>query len=185
MTQSKLKFDYSNAKVWADVTDYVSTLSGFARTHQMDLTSLLNTTAWQGAEADLGSTIAANYGIWAAVEMASASAATSLETFSYYWVPLTGASLGFNDNIVTGGGSYSGTTADSLEDSLAQFNHIKDFPLTTDVTPIVQFKYLGTVSGAKLTQYGAPIVYNKCATGDHHSDAAECFFAMVPVIDET
>jgi len=185
MTQSKLKFDYGNAKVWADTTDYLSTLSGFTRTHQMDLTGLLNTTAWQGAEADLGSTIAANYGLWSAVEMAAAAAATSLEVFSFYWVPLTGASLGFNNNIVTGGGAYTGTTAGSLEDSLAQFNFIGSHPLTTDVTPVVQFKYLGLVSGGKLTQYGAPIVYNKCATGDFHSDAAEALLALVPVIDET
>lgn len=48
---------------WADTTDYNPAGSGISRTHQIDLTSLPDTKARQGAKADLGATRAARYAV--------------------------------------------------------------------------------------------------------------------------
>ena len=55
-------------KVWADTTDYSSTGSGFTRTDQIDLTSLANGAARQGAKGDLGATRAARYSVTVGIE---------------------------------------------------------------------------------------------------------------------
>ena len=170
------------ASVWADSSDYSSSVSGLARTAHLDLTSVAAGAARQGAKADLGATRADRFVVYVAIEFASAP--TSLEVVDIYWA---GSVSGTAGNANPGGASgadaaYTGTSGDSLDDSAAQLIRVGPFVVTADGTTTVQYQQVGVLSG--VPRYGMPIVYNR-ATPALVSDATEMFVALVPEVMES
>ena len=166
------------AVVWADTTDYSSTVTGLARTDQLDLTSLAAAAARQGAKADLGATRADFYHVYAGIEFAVAP--TSADLLAIY--------LGFSPSATAGnanpGGlsgadaAYTGTTGDSIDDSVLQLKGPFRFSPTADATTVVQYQYVGEIWRPE--RYCSPLVYN---TADQAlvADAVEMLIALIPI----
>ena len=177
--------DYSNAEVWADTTDYSSTVTGLARTAQIDLTSLASGSARQGAKADISGSVAASrmpnrYLLFVGMEFASAP--TSQETIDLYWAGSPSSTAG---NANPGGASgsdaaYTGTSGDSLDDSLLQLQFLASLVATADASTTVQYQsFIVTIPN----QYGMPIAVNNTSVA-LHSDAVEMLIALIPLVDE-
>ncbi len=164
--------------VWADTTDYAG--DGGARTHQIDLTDLADGAARQGAKADLGATRAERYSVTFCVEMAIAPASGA--TVNLYWATSPHATAAtMNPGGCTGAdAAYTGTTGDSLDDSLNQLIPVGSLYLTSDADPVLHSM---TFTLYPPHRYGMPVVDNNGGQA-MHSDAIECFVALTPIIPE-
>lgn len=173
-----IRIQQGTAVVWADTTDYSSTVSGLARTHQIDLTSLADAAARQGAKADIGATRAEESKVIAAFELAVAP--VSGEVLELYWAESPSSTAGnANPGGTTGAdAAYSGTAGDSLADSVLQLIHIGNFICTADATTVVQYQTIGFLR--KILRYGMPVVKNEAGQA-LHSDAVEMYIALVPM----
>ena len=169
------------AKVWADTTDYSSTVSGLTRTDQIDLTSLAAAAARQGAKGDLGATRANRYKVMAAIEFAVAPASGAL--VSIYWAASPSATAGNANPGGTSGSdaAYTGTAGDALADAILQLQFLGDLVATSDATTVVQYQEIGILENPM--RYGMPVVQN--STGQAFvADAVEMYIALIPMIDE-
>lgn len=171
------------AIVWADTTDYSSTVSGLARTDQIDLTSVSAAAARQGAKKDLGDTRWDKYVVSVGIEIAASAA--SGETIDIYWAGSPSATAG---NANPGGASgsdaaYTGTAGDSLADSLKQLVFIGSLITTADNTTTIQYGNVGVLDGSSIQRYGMPVVVNN-STGALMTDAVEMFIALTPISPE-
>lgn len=171
------------AVVWADTTDYSSTISGLARTAQIDLTSLANAAARQGAKVDLTVLRAQEYLVFVALEFAVAPASTN--QINIYFSQSSSATAG---NANEGGASgadaaYTGTAGDSLDDSLKAVK-LGPFPfiVTSDATTTVQYQLVGKISTPM--RYLSVIVDNNSGQA-LVADAVEMFIALIPLIPES
>ena len=181
MATNEVLKKYGTPIVWADTTDYSSTVSGLTRTHQIDLTSVATTASRQGAKADLGATRAADYIVMVAVEFASG--AISNEVVDFYWAASPSTTAGnANPGGTTGAdAAYTGTAGDSLADSLKQLTLIGSLTTTADQTTVVQYGHIGVLS--EIPRYGMPVVVNN-STGAFVADAVEMYVALIPVSDD-
>lgn len=164
--------------VWADATDYAG--DGGTRTHQIDLTDLADGAARQGAKADLGATRAERYAVTFCVEMAVAPASGA--TVDFYWAASSHVvTAALNPGGCSGAdAAYTGTTGDSLDDSLNQLIPIGSIYLTSDADPVLHSM---TFTLFPPHRYGMPVVDNNGGQA-MHSDAIECFIALTPIIPE-
>ena len=164
--------------VWADATDYAG--DGGTRTHQIDLTSLADAAARQGAKADLGATRAQRFAVTLCVEMAVAP--VSKTTVALYWAASPHATAAtMNPGGCSGAdAAYTGTAGDSMDDSLMQLIFIGNLILTADATTVLQSQ---TFILFPPHRYGMPVVDNNGGQA-MHSDAVECFVSLTPLIDE-
>lgn len=169
------------AVVWADTTDYSSTVSGLARTHQIDLTSVAAGAARQGAKADLGAKRAGKYEVLVAIEIASAAA--SLEQVDFYlaWSPSATAGNANPGGCTGADAAYPGTAGDSLADSLLQLEPAGSLITTADNTTVVQYGKIGEIFAP--SRYVSPVVVDN-STGALVADAVEMYIALIPIIDE-
>lgn len=170
------------AIVWADTTDYSSTVSGLTRTAQIDLTSVASGAARQGDQVDLTATRARRYAVLVAVEFASA--AVSLETVDIYWAasPSSTAANANPGGVSGSDAAYTGTSGDSLTDSLHQLEFVGSLVTTSDNTTTVQYAQVGVLED--IPRYGMPVLVNN-STGALMSDATEMYIALLPLIDES
>ena len=169
------------ATVWADTTDYDNTVSGLARTHQIDLTSVVAGEARQGAKADLGATRAAKYNVLVAFEIASAAASNELIDVYLAWSPSSTAGNANPGGCTGADADYDGTTGDSLADSLLQLDFVGSLHTTADNTTVVQYEKIGEIYATG--RYVSVVVVNN-STGALVSDAVEMYIALEPIIDE-
>jgi hypothetical protein len=179
MATNLIKITEQTPLVWADTTDYSSTVSGLARTAQIDLTSVSSAAARQGAQADLGATRWPQYVVSVAMEFASGT--VSGETVDIYWA---GSPSGTAANANPGGTSgsdaaYTGTAGDSLADSVKQLTFIGSLVTTSDNTTVVQYGNVGVLFGDSMLRYGMPVVVNN-STGALVGDAVEMYVALTP-----
>jgi hypothetical protein len=180
-TESLIKT--GTATVWADLTDYSSTVSGLTRTHQIDLTSLAAAAARQGDKADLGATRAAKYNVFAAAEFTTTSGTLSGEKVDI-WLGFSPSGTAGNANpggLTGADAAYTGTAGDSLADSIKQLEFAGSLITTTDDTTVVQYQKIGEIYAPD--RYVSPVVINN-ATGAFVADAAEMYIALMPIIDE-
>lgn len=164
--------------VWADTTDYSATVSGLTRTHQIDLTSVGDTEAREGAKADLLATRAEQFIVLAAIEFAAAPVSGTIVEF--YWAESPHATAGnANPGGTTGADAdYTGTASDSLADSVLQLTHIGNMVLTADATTVVQYQTIGVLSPTM--RYGFPVVKNEGGQA-LVTDAVEMYIALIPI----
>lgn len=174
------KISQQPAIVWANLTDYSSTVSGLVRTHQIDLTSVAAGEARQGAKANLGLVRWQRYLVIVAIEFVSLAA--SDETVTIYWAGSPSATAGNANSGGTSGADadYTGTAGDSLADSVKQLTSIGSLTTTADNTTVVQYGDVGTLSGDSIQQYGMPVVLFSTA-GAAVADAVEMYVALVPI----
>ena len=167
--------------VWADSADFSTTLNGYTRTHQIDLTSIADGAARQGAKADLTATRAARYSIHVGIEMDVAPASGA--TVDFYWAASNHGTAGTNNPGGTSGAdaAYTGTAGDSLNDSLKGLFYLGTLVLTADAATVVQYAYLGEF--VVPLRYGMPVVDNNGGQA-MEGDAIEMYFALTPLIDE-
>jgi len=166
-------------KVWADATDFDD--DPFADDYQIDLTSLANAAARQGAKGDFGATRAAKYAVFLSVEIDVAP--VSGTTVEVYWAPSPSATAA-NENpggVVGADGAYTGTAGDSLDDSLKQLDLIGVLVCTADADPVMQIQLVGVYSPPM--RYGSPVIYNKSGQA-HVGDATHSYLMFQPIVDE-
>jgi hypothetical protein len=165
--------------VWADTTDYSSTLSGLTRTHQIDLTSVAAAAARQGAKADLGATRAMDFVVLACMEPQTAPG--SGETIEIYWAASPHTTAGNANPGGTSGAdaAYTGTAGDSLADSLLQLDFIGSLVATSDAAGTPQYQQVGVLHN--IPRYGMPVVFNDTAVSLNTTDAVEMFIALLPL----
>ena len=165
-------------KVWADSADYAG--DGGARTHQIDLTDLADGAARQGAKADLGVTRAERYAVTLCIEMAITPVSGTV--VDLYWAASPHAiAATMNPGGCSGAdAAYTGTTGDSLIDSVNQLIPIGRLYLTSDTDPVLHSM---TFTLFPPHRYGMPVVVNNGGQA-MHSDAIECFVALTPIIPE-
>lgn len=166
--------------VWADVTDYTNPNDQGARTHQIDLTSIGTLAARQGVKADLGATRAALYAVTIAIEFDVAPLSGAI--VSLWWAPSSSATAGTgNPGGVSGAdAAYTGTTGDSLADSILQCDLIGNLVCTSDLATVVEFQ---TFVFSPEHRYGSIVVYNETLQA-FEGDAIEMSVAFTPIIDE-
>lgn len=183
MATNKVLFTEGTAIVWSDTTDYSSTVTGLARTHQIDLTSVSAAAARQGAKADLGATRSRQYLCFIGIEIASAAASDELVTV--YWAGSPHATAGNANPGGTDGtdSAYTGSAGDSLADSLKQLQLIGSMVTTADNTTVVQYQTIGVLQGEGLHRYGMPVLVNN-STGALMTDAVEMLIALIPMDDD-
>lgn len=164
--------------VWADVTDYSSTGSGFTRTHQIDLTSLAAGAARQGAKADLGATRAKVYTVRAAIEWGTAPTAQGL--VEIYWSGSYSGTAGVGNDAGASGSDAAYKAAEEAEWS-RQAIYIGSLVATNDAAGTVQYQTVGSFTPP--SRYGQVIVYNR-STQAFDTDATNMLVALIPVVDE-
>ena len=116
-----------------------------------------------------------------AIEIAGSAA--SDQYIDVYWAS-SPSSTAANANPGGTSGSdaaYTGTSGDSLADSLKQLYHIGSLTTTADNTTTVQYGEIGILENT--LRYGMPVVVNG-SSGNLHSDAVEMYVALIPIIDE-
>lgn len=165
--------------VWADVTDYSSTLSGYTRTAQVDLTSLANGAARQGDKVDLGATRAAGYAVRVGVEFAVAPTAAVLVEF--FWSASFSATAGTgNDGGASGAdGAYKAAEEDEWKRQLILIGALV---CTADAATTVQRQTIAPYFQPP-TRYGSIVVVNKAGQA-FGVDAVEMYVAFEPIVDE-
>ncbi len=183
MATNLVKVKEQTAIVWADTDDYVSTVSGFVRTHQFDFTSISAGAYHEGAKADLGLSRFEFYAMHVAVEFASG--ALSDETIKFYWGESNNATAGtHNPGGMDGvGGVYTGTAGDSAVDSAKQLFFVGSLTTTADQTTVVQYGMVGLIPGRLVLRWGMPLMLNG-STGATVADSVEQYIALVPVIPD-
>ena len=180
MATNLIKVAEQTAIVWADTTDYSSTVSGFVRTHQMDFTTISAGAYEEGAKADLGISRWTDYLVHVAVEFASAAA--SGESIDYWWGASNNTTAGtHNPAGMDGvGGVYTGTAGDSAADSVLALQFIGSLITTADNTTVVQYGVIGKLRGDSLLRFGMPLMLNG-STGATVADSVEQYIALVPI----
>lgn len=165
--------------VWADTTDYAG--DGGARTDQIDLTSIGIGAARQGVKKDLGDPRAAVYGVTLGIEMNVAP--LSGRVVSLWWAPsVAAAAATANPGGVSGSdAAYTGSSGDSLADSINQLTLIGALPATSDADTIIQIK---TWLFSPESRYGSPVVFNETDQA-FEGDAVEMFITFTPIYDES
>ena len=166
--------------VWADTTDYGG--SPAARTHQIDLTSVANTAARQGAKADLGATRGQIYAVTLRVEIDVAG--TSLTRIGLYWnASPSGTAATANAGGCSGSDAgYTGTAGDSLADSIKQLDCIGNLIVTSDAATVVQqqsWMYFPPL------RYGSPVVWNENSGQAFEGDAVEMSITFTPINNQS
>lgn len=175
---TEVKIKSGTPIVIADTTDYAGDLG--TRTDQIDLTSLAAAAARQSAKIDLGAVRAAVYAVTMAIEFDVAP--TSGDVVSLWWAPSPSVTAG----VANPGGcsgvdaAYTGTTGDSLDDSILQLTLIGNLVCTSDLATVVEFE---TFMFSPEHRYGSIVVYNE-ADQAFEGDAIEMGVSFTPVIDE-
>jgi len=176
-----INFLPGTALVWADTTDYASTLTGLARTAQLDLTSLAAGLAMQGAKVDLGSAFARQHLPYVGIEFDVAPTSGDLVEFWWAGSPITTPGSA-NPGGTTGvAGTYAGTASDSLADSKLSLQYLGTLIATADAATVVQYVTLPFF--VPKLRFGMPVVVNS-ADQAFEGDAVEMLFALIPYTDQ-
>lgn len=169
--------------VWANNGDYNPAAGEiYPRTAQIDLTSLANAAARQGAKVDLGAVRAARYIVRVCIEanVAPASGVTS----EVYFSMSNHATVGLdNPGFCTGAdAAYVGTPGDGIADSVKLMVGPFVYIHTADVAAISLPMNCGIL--LPMQRYISPVVVNNCAQA-YEGDAVEMYLALIPIVDES
>jgi hypothetical protein len=168
--------------VWADTTDFSDTNSGLTRTDQIDLTSLANGDARQGAKKDLGATRPPSYAVIVCLEFDVAPTAGSV--VHIMWSESTSGTAGTGN---TGGAASTGADADwdpggaAEADRLEYMNHLTylgAFIAAADAATTYQVACVNPKFQPG-TRYGFPIIFNRSGQA-LEGDAVEMYIALIP-----
>ena len=167
---------------WADTTDYSNTNSGISRTHQIDLTSLADADARQGAKADLGASRAPTYAVKACIEFDVAPTAGA--AVEIYWASSYSGTAGTGND---GGAASTGADADwdpggaAEADRIEYSRHLVPLGVMSAAADAATTYQVATINEAWTppTRYGFPIVFNQSGQA-LEGDAVEMYIALIP-----
>lgn len=165
--------------VWANTGEFVATLSGFTRTHQIDLDGLDDTKARQGAKADLTATRAGGYAVRVGIEFDVAP--TAGEAVYFYWSASNSATAGTGNDGGCTGADAAYKDGDEAE-WVKQLTLMGVLVVTADLATVVQYGTINTYFRPP-QRYGQPVVWNEAGQA-FEGDAVEMFIALIPTIDE-
>lgn len=168
--------------VWANSGDYDPAAGVvYARTAQIDLTSLADAAARQGAKVDLGAARAGAMRVRFCPELDVAP--DSGETIFVYFAFSNSVTAGLDNPAEVSGAdaAYTGTTGDSIADSVKQLVGPFTYVCTSDVAPISLPMDIGVLFPTQ--RYVSPVVFNEAGQA-LEGDAVEMFLALIPIIDE-
>ena len=162
--------------VVADTTDYTGDLG--ARTDQIDLTSLASGSARQSDKLDFQVNRAHLWAMYTAIEFDVAP--TSGETVDFYIAFSPSATAGTANPGGTSGvdGAYTGTTGDSLDDSLKQLDYIGSLIATSDLATTVEFQQIGIFKTP--LRHGTLVLDNNTSQA-FEGDANEMGILIIPL----
>lgn len=171
----------SNSIVWADhAGDFGdSPLAGVIQ-GQLTLVSLADGAARQGAKADLGATRAPKYSVTLRVEFDVAPVSGTIVSLYYASSPHATAGTANPGGTSGADAAYTGTTGDSLADSLKQLDLIGVLICTSDLATVVQQQ---TFVYAPSERYGMPVVFNEGGQA-FEGDDIEMSVTFNPIVDE-
>jgi len=168
--------------VWADTTDFSDTNSGLTRTDQIDLTSLADGDARQGAKKDLGATRAPSYAAVVCLEFDVAP--TAGEVVHILWSSSTSGTAGTGN---TGGSASTGADADwdpggaaeaDREEYMLHLDYVGALVAAADAATTYQVACVNP-NFKPPTRYGFPVVFNQSGQA-LEGDAVEMYIALVP-----
>ena len=168
--------------VWADTTDYAPTGTGDpTRTDQIDLTSVANTAARQGAKADLGTLWGQMYVLELQVEFDVVPTAGNLVSVYLGW-SVSSTAGDFNPANLTGAdAAYTGHNS-NLDESVKQLDGPFSLVCADDsAAPSIQSAVVGLV--IPKARYVSPVVYNNSGQA-LEGDAVEMYLRMFPLVPE-
>jgi len=182
MAAGDLTVDQGTPICWADTTDYNSANSGITRTHQLDLTSLADNDARQGAKADLTATRAPSYSVKVCIEFDVAPTAGVPVKFG--WASSYDSTAGTGND---GGAASTGADADWDPGGAAEadrdeyFLHLTPLGVLPAAADAATTYQVATINNCFVppARYGFPIVYNKAGVA-LEGDAVEMYVALIP-----
>ena len=177
---------------WADSVQYDGALSGYTRTHELQIKGLAANAARQGGKADLGVKRAQGYAVKAAVAFASAPTAGGPTEFYWSSSPSASAATGNTGgyNISTGVPYVSGvdgtyTPAGGAEADIDEYKQMLSFvgvlPAAADAE-VIQSKVINSYFTPP-EQYGQFVVKND-ASQAFSANGSGVYIVMIPVMDE-
>ena len=181
---NKIGIEIGTPIVWADTTDYSSTLSGLSRTHQITLASLADAAARQGAKADMASIatthLAQRFSVLFRIEMDVAPADGAY--VGLYWSSSPSATTATgNDGAASGSdAAYTGSAGSTIAETVLQLQHVGTMMLTNDAATVVQ---QATFITTLPQRYGMPIVFNMGGQAFEGDDVEMCI-GFTPLEDE-
>jgi len=171
---------------WADTTDYSNTNSGISRTHQIDLTSLADGDARQGAKADLTANRAPTYAVKVCLEFDVAP--TAGEVVHIMWASSYSATAGTGND---GGSASTGADADwdpggaaeaDREEYMHHLQYVGAFVAAADAATTYQVMMINS-DFYPAARYGFPIVFNQAGQA-LEGDAVEMYIALIPNVPD-
>lgn len=149
---------------------------------ELVLLDLADGAAAQSAKFDLGAKFAAQYDLFACIEM-QVAAATDGGTIEHY-ISASPASAAGTANLGGASGSaaaYSGYSSD-LATAVKQPIEVGNMVMTDDAIDSVQIGFCGSYFPSQ--RYGSLIVKNECGQTICDTDDQEAHYVLVPVIPE-
>ncbi len=168
--------------VWADATDYAPTGTGDpTRTAQLDLTSLANAAARQGAKQDLGATWGQQYVLELQFEFDVVPTAGTLVSVYLGW-SISSTAGDFNPGNLSGAdAAYTGYNS-NISDSVKQLSGPFNLVCADDgAAPSIQMAQIGIVTPQR--RYVSPVVFNNSGEAGE-GDAVEMYLSMFPLVPE-
>jgi len=168
--------------VWADTTDYSNTNSGLTRTEQIDLTSLADGDARQGAKKDLGANRSPSYAVQVCLEFDVAPSAG--EVVHILWASSNSATAGTGND---GGSASTGADADwdpggatetDREEYMHHLTYVGAFVAAADAATTYQVMMINPEFKPP-TRYGFPVLFNQSGQA-LEGDAVEMYIALIP-----
>ncbi|MBD3405744.1 MAG: hypothetical protein GF411_06385 [Candidatus Lokiarchaeota archaeon] len=167
---------------WADTTDYSNTNSGISRTDQIDLTSLADGSARQGAKKDLGVNRSPSYACLVGLEFDVAP--TAGEVVHILWSSSYDSTAGVGN---TGGSASTGADAAwspgggaeaDREEYMHHLTYIGAFVAAADAATTYQYSMVNP-EFIPPTRYGFPVIFNQSGQA-LEGNAVEMFVALIP-----
>lgn len=165
--------------IFADATDWPSggTDSWGNDDDQLDMTDVAAGAARQSDKLTLPTNLELLYDVYLMLEFATAP--VSGETVDVYYGLSADSTAGTGNPGGLSGvdGAYTGTSGDSLDDSLKQLTYIGSMICTADATTANQQQLIGTIPAPTLPFL--MVVVDNSTSDAIHSDAVECAVMLV------
>lgn len=165
--------------IFADATDWPvgGTDSWGDDDDQLDMTGITAGQARQSDKFTLPTNLELSYEVWLMLEFATAP--VSGETVDVYYGLSQDSTAGTGNPGGLSGtdGDYTGTSGDSLDDSLKQLNYIGSMICTADATTANQQQLIGTISAP--AGLHMMVVVDNNTSDSIHTDAVECALMFV------
>lgn len=167
--------------VWADTTDYAAGTDKPTRTAQIDLTSIADDAARQGAKVDLGATMAPVYSVELDIEFDVVPTAGNTVEVYFGWSGDATAGDRNPGGLTGADAAYTGLNS-NLDETLKQLDGPYVLVASAGASaPDDQRGFIGAMR--PLNRYVSPVIVNRSGQA-FEGDAVEMYLALYPLIPE-